>query len=285
MGKAVTMLSNTQNAKDYSLTLETSSGLSYYISRPLLDAHGILVVFTTRRGGLSPDPYSALNLAFHVGDNSDLVIENRKKVLGLFGLDLGRVVCAEQVHGTGVAYAGDSDAGCGALSLEESIKGVDALFSDCDRMPLLLFFADCVPVVLVEPEKRVVGVIHAGWKGVYGNITGNAIDAISSRLSASSKNMLAFIGPSIGSCCYQVGSDLVKKFSERFDSSDDWLFGDRIDLRIIVKKQLSDGGIPAANIHPCHDCCTSCNSEILYSHRNSGGKTGRQAALASILSK
>jgi len=270
------------NAVDYSLTLETSNGISHYVSRPLLDAHGISVVFTTREGGFSPEPYSSLNLAFHVGDDPNLVIENRKKVLGLFGLGLDRAVCAEQVHGTGVVYARDSDAGSGAFSVDKSIKGVDALFTDCDRMPLLLFFADCVPVILVEPEERVVGVIHAGWKGIYGNIIGNAIDAINSRLSVSSKNMLAFIGPSIGGCCYRVGSDLVKKFSERFNSSDDWLFGDRIDLRTIGKKQLSDGGIPAANIYSCHNCCTSCNGDTLFSHRASGGKTGRQAALVSI---
>jgi len=279
------MLSNTQNAKDYSLTLETSSDISYYISKPLLDTRGILVVFTTRGGGLSRDQYSSLNLAFHVGDNPDLVIENRKRALGLFGLDLGSVVCAEQVHGTEAAYARDSDAGCGALSADKSIKGVDALFTDCHRLPLLLFFADCVPVVLVEPEKRVVGVIHAGWKGIYGNIAGNTINAISSRLQVSSKNMLAFIGPSIGGCCYRVGSELVKKFSERFDLSDGWIFGDRIDLQTIVKKQLSDGGIRAANIYSCSNCCTSCNGDILFSHRDSGGKTGRQAALASILIK
>lgn len=270
------------NGTDYSLTLETSNGISYYISRQLLDAHGVLVVFTTREGGFSPEPYSSLNLAFHVGDDPNLVIENRKKVLGFFGLNLGRAVCAEQVHGTGIAYACDSDAGSGALSMDESIKGVDALFTDCSQVPLLLFFADCLPVVLVEPENRIVSVIHAGWKGIYGNIIGNTISEVGSRFSVSSKDLIAFIGPAIGGCCYQIGPDLVEKFSERFNRSDDWLLGNRIDLKAAGKKQLTDGGVPTKNIYSCYDCCTSCNSKNLFSHRASGGKTGRQAALVSI---
>ncbi len=274
-----------QQPANYDLTFETVNGISYYISKHLLEGHGILVTFTTRIGGVSRAPYSSLNLAFHVGDDPELVLENREIVCNLFGLEPARIVCAEQVHSNEVAIVTKRDIGKGALSLGGTIKGVDALVTDQRMIPLSLYFADCVPVILVELQKRIVSVIHGGWRGIYGNIIGNAAKTVVSLWPEHPAELLAFIGPSIGDCCFQVGEDLARTFSKRFRNSESWLHGDRIDLREIARMQLVESGVPAPNIYACEDCCTSCHNDSFFSYRADGGTTGRQAAMAAILRK
>lgn len=279
------MTTNGRRVTDYSLTFESSDGLSYYISRRLLDEHGMLAVFTTRQGGIGLGPYSSLNLAFHVGDDPRTVIKNREAVCRLFNLDPAVVTCAEQVHGSEIAAVTDLNAGAGAFSIEDSIKGVDALITDREFTPLALFFADCMPVILVEPQKRAIGVIHAGWRGVYGQIIERAVAAMVQRWLVSPGKLLAFIGPSIGGCCYQVGSDLRERFTERFDVSHNWLHGDKIDLRALGQSQLIKSGIEAGNVYLNNDSCTSCRNELFFSYRAESGKTGRQSALAAIVAQ
>ncbi|OIO84647.1 MAG: hypothetical protein AUK32_08400 [Candidatus Aquicultor secundus] len=274
---------NTYNTGNYGLTFEKSGGVDYFISRPLLDEHNILVVFTTRRGGVSTDPYASLNLAFHVGDNPDNVIKNRDIVCRRLGLDAARMVCAEQVHGAEVAVIGKFEAGRGAVSLKDSVPGVDALITADPFIPLTLFFADCVPVVLVEPNKRVISVVHAGWRGMYGEVIGNSIRMMVSTYGVHPSNFTAFIGPAIGGCCYQVGADVAEKFSHKFTHTASWLNGTTLHLKELSKLQLIENGIPPGNIYRCDGCCSSCRNDLFFSYRADGGTTGRQAAIAAIL--
>jgi YfiH family protein len=187
------------------------------------------------------------------------------------------------VHGDRVAIVKDPDIGAGALSFKNSIKGVDALISDRRLVPLMLFFADCMPVILVEPERRVIGVIHAGWRGVYSSIIENTVESISRGWAIEPDEIVAFIGPSIGGCCFQVSPDLLRKFSDLFGESQDWFNGDRIDLPALGRNQLIKSGVLADNIYLCNDCCTSCRNELFFSYRAEAGKTGRQAALVVIM--
>lgn len=268
---------------DYALTFEESGGLSYYVSRKMLEEHKILVVFTTRRGGVSAEPYTSLNLAFHVGDDKDNVIKNREIVSRHLGLDYARMICAEQVHGAEVAIVGVPEAGRGSMSLEDCIHGVDALVTADQLIPLALFFADCVPVILVEPDKRVVSVVHAGWRGMYDEVIGNSIRAMVSKYGVQTRDMVAFIGPSIGGCCYQVGLDVAMKFTHKFSPADGWLDGTSLDLHELGRMQLAQSGISPGNVYLCDNCCTSCHNDLFFSYRADGGRTGRQAAIAAIL--
>jgi hypothetical protein len=240
-------------------------------------------VFTGRRGGDSAGQFSSLNLAFHVGDDDKTVIRNREKFFAALGLDCKRAVCAEQVHGTQVVLAGNTDAGKGAMSFETSIKGADGLVTDQVQLPLALFFADCVPVILVDKKKRIIAVAHAGWRGIYGYIVNNAVKTLNALRSTQAKSLLAFIGPSIGGCCYQVSADLLGKFSARFGAYGNWLIEDRIDLRALAANQLAEAGLQTHNIYTCGSCCTSCENKEFFSYRADGGKTGRHAAIAAIL--
>ncbi|MHB8840174.1 MAG: peptidoglycan editing factor PgeF [Candidatus Aquicultor sp.] len=274
---------STGDTGKYSLIFEEADGLSYFISRPLLDEHNILVVFTTRRGGVSPDPYASLNLAFHVGDNPDKVVKNRDLVCRRLGLDATRMVCAEQVHGAEAAVVGELEAGRGAMCLQDSIPGVDALITADQSIPLTLFFADCVPVILVEPNKRVISVVHAGWRGMYGEVIGASVRTMVSAYGVHPGNLIAFIGPAIGGCCYRVGADVAEKFSHKFTDVAGWLDGATLNLRELGKMQLVGNDIPPGNVYQCDGCCSSCRNDLFFSYRADGGTTGRQAAITAIL--
>ncbi|MDI6716635.1 MAG: peptidoglycan editing factor PgeF [Actinomycetota bacterium] len=278
------MLSSKGKISDYSLEFKVTNGLSYYISSLLLEKHGILVVFTTRRGGVSAEPYASLNLAFHVGDDRDCVLKNREILCNTLGIDLKRMVCAEQVHGASVALVDEKAVGKGAFSIDESIPDTDSLVTGQENIPLALFFADCVPVILVEPKRRMIAVVHAGWKGIYKDIISNTLKLMSFDKSLDKKNLLAFIGPSIGVCCFKAGTELIRNFSARFNGQD-WLQKDRIDLRSLAKRQLIENCVLPKNIYACDNCCTSCRKDTFFSYRAEGGKTGRQAAMAMICSQ
>ena len=274
---------NNDDYSDYGLMRETVEGTSLYTSKALHAERGILVVFTTREGGYSRTPYNSLNLAFHVGDDDATVIQNREALCVLLGLDASRMTCAEQVHGNKVAVVDESIAGSGTVSLGEAVRGADALVTNLEAVSLALFFADCVPIVVVEPRHRIIGVAHAGWRGVHADIVENTINRMVEDWAVEPAGMIAFIGPSIGGCCYRVGEDLIKTFAEKFSDKKRWLHGGKLDLPALVYYQLEKAGIERAGIFSCEDSCTSCRNELFFSYRGDGGVTGRQAAIAAIL--
>jgi len=268
---------------NYTLTAESVNGIPVYMSKTLLEKYRILVAFSTRSGGWSGAPYDSLNLAFHVGDDETSVTHNREALCAIFDLDPSGLTCAEQVHGCEVAVVDRVAAGAGARSFDGAVRGVDALITDVESVPLALFFADCVPVVIVEPRQRVVGVAHAGWRGVYLGIAGRMLREMAMGWSLDPRTMVAFVGPSIGGCCYQVGGDLIERFTDRFPDVDSWLHDDRLDLPVLVRHQLRQAGIDRSSIFSCDDCCTACHRDALFSYRADGGVTGRQAAVAAVL--
>lgn len=272
-----------EDCPDYALTLETVGGMTLYTSKALREERGILVVFTTREGGLSLVPYNSLNLALHVGDDGVSVIRNREALCLLLGLNPARITCAEQVHGNDVAVVNESSAGSGAVLLEDAVRGADALVTNLEAVPLALFFADCVPVVVVEPRQRIIAVAHAGWRGVYANIVEKTTDKIAKCWAVEPGELIAFIGPSIGACCFQVGEDLIEKFVKIFPGKERWLDGDKLNLAALVGSQLEKAGIKRQNIFSCEDTCTSCRNDVFFSYRGDGGVTGRQAAIAAVL--
>ncbi|MBS3909357.1 MAG: peptidoglycan editing factor PgeF [Actinobacteria bacterium] len=273
---------NNDDYSDYGLTLEVVDGTGLYISKALREERGILVAFTTREGGASRAPYDSLNLALHVGDNDAAVIQNREALRALLGLDPALMTCAEQVHGGGVAVVDESIAGSGAVSLKEAVRGVDALVTNLEAVPLTLFFADCVPVVIVEPRRRVIGAAHAGWRGVYAGIVENTINRMVEDRAVEPADLTAFIGPSIGGCCYRVGEDLIKKFAEKFSDKERWFNGGKLDLPALVCYRLEEAGVGPAKIFTCEDSCTSCRTDLFFSYRGDGCVTGRQAAVAAV---
>lgn len=236
----------------FPLSFEKSKGpapqLSYLTSRDLRRERSILIAFTDRSGG---------NLAFHVGDDPAAVVRKRKSVMSALGVPVERLVCAEQVHGARVARVTEREVGRGSLSLNDAIPQTDALVTNLKHTPLAVFTADCLPVILVDPTRRVVGVVHAGRRGVYLAIVPETLTFFRETFSSAIKDVLAFIGPGIGRCCYPV------------------------DLRGTVRDQLVASGVARNQIY-VSEWCTSCQNNLLFSYRKDP-MCGRQAAVAAIL--
>jgi polyphenol oxidase len=262
---------------------ETVNGVRHHVAKGLLDEYDILVAFTGRTGGVSRGPYKDLNLGLNVGDNPEDVLKNRAIVGKILNIDASRLTCAEQVHGVEIATVDESNAGRGAYSFSDAIKGVDALITDEINTPLGLLFADCVPVVIIDPVQRIAAVAHAGWRGVYGGIVERVVESMQAQFQKTDiELLLAFIGPHIGSCCFKVSPELARQFGERFHTLKNWLKHDvNIDLGYLIKRQLTGCGILESNIGEVEEC-TSCANKSLFSYRAHEGKTGRQSAIVNV---
>lgn len=244
---------------------------------PGLAAHGV----TGRAGGVSAPPFDTLNLGLHVGDDNAAVRENRARAARAAGVSLDRMVCAEQVHGGRVHVVTAGDAGRGAGSLADAIAGADALVTDAPGLLLTLFFADCVPILLADPERRAVGAAHAGWRGLAAGVIGNTVAAMAGAFNSRPRNLLAAIGPGIGPCCYEVGEEVARHFDAAHRRPAGLAGRPRLDLPGAAAGVLVAAGLDPARIERC-GACTSCETERFFSHRAAGGRTGRMAAVIAL---
>lgn len=280
-------------------------GITVHTVPSLFEACGVGIAFTERAGGVSTDAFSSLNLASHVGDDASSVNENRRRLLQSIGVGaLGnRLTTAQQVHGTTIAEVDSAAAGSGASAISTDsgegtpagyavqaaprsahsaearppLPATDALWTVTPGIPLLLLYADCVPVILVRPSAPSVAVVHAGWRGLAGGIVGNAVRALAR--SHEAEGVLAFVGPHIGPCCYEVGADTLSHFDASLATITE--ASARLDLGAAVAADLERSGIPRGN--QCHlGICTAHNTDRFYSYR-ADGRTGRHGAIAVIL--
>jgi len=256
-------------------------GIAIHTDPALLETSGIGLAFTERGGGVSQGRFSSLNLAGHVGDSAGLVDRNRALLLESIGIAAlaNRLTTAEQVHGDRVVEVGRDDAGAGAsvCGSRPPIPGADALWTRRRGVPLLLLYADCVPVVLVRPSVPAVAVVHAGWRGAAAGIVSAAARVLAGL--PGDDDLAAFVGPHIGACCYEVGPEHVARFNPSFVTSVEdshWL-----DLGESVAADLERSGVPKLRWRDL-GTCTAHNTDRFYSYR-ADGQTGRHGALAVIL--
>ena len=163
-------------------------------------------VVTTRHGGVSVPPYDSLNLALHMGDEEEAVLENRRRATTALGAGVDDLVLANQVHGARVEVV--AGRGGGARSVLDAIADTDALVTTVPGLVLAVLVADCAPVVLFDPEARVLACAHAGWRGAFGGVIEATVGAMTS-LGADPQRLVAGIGPTIGRERYEVGADVV----------------------------------------------------------------------------
>lgn len=244
--------------------------------------HGI----STRHGGVSQGCFDSLNLGLHVDDDKAAVIENRRIFAQGLGLDFTRFVTCEQVHGDRIGIVTAKACGAGVTDFATAIPAADALITNVSNVPLMLFFADCTPILLADPVTKSVGLAHGGWKGTLGAIAAKTVLAMQENYGAQPENILAAIAPSIGSCCYQVGAEVAEKFRQEFPDFAEKIIKEKaagltLDLQLTNELQLIDVGLKAENIANAH-VCTACNNGQFFSYRADKGKTGRIAAVISI---
>jgi hypothetical protein len=268
-----------------SLSERSDGEVHALVDEALLRDHGIVVAFSLRSGGRSRAPYASLNLAGHVGDDPASVDENRARLLSALGMGRlrGRLTMAEQVHGTSIRTVSGAGVGLGAFAREGSappVPAADALLTIEQSAPLMLCYADCVPVVLVatDPGKG-VAVVHAGWRGALGGIVAEAARRLASETGGSTADLLAYVGPHIGPCHYEVDETRLSQFVNTFGTIA--AAQGRLDLGAVVSESLNGVGVPLSS--QCRaDMCTAERTDAFFSFR-AEGLTGRHGALACIL--
>ncbi len=265
----------------------TAEGVTFWTD-PHLAASGLVVAFTERTGGVSEAPFDSLNLAAHVGDEPEAVDQNRSRLMGALGIHglRERLVTAEQTHGDHVAQVADADAGSGAFAasagdvpFQAPIVSADGLVTTSANVPLLLLFADCVPVVLVVDDPVPgVAVIHAGWRGALARIPQKGAAALIRQTGATPSQVRAYLGPHIGKCCYKVSTTLSTRFHQTFDTIS--AVEETLDLAEAVRVSLCDAGLSPEMIVELGSC-TSDSTDRFFSYR-ANDVTGRHGALALI---
>jgi len=255
--------------------------------------------FSTRPGGVSDlEGKKVLNLGFAEWDTRKLVVENRRLFQSALNADNLALVTLTQSHSDVVQVFDSVPA--------ESCRG-DASATIRPGLLLGVQTADCVPILLVDPQKRAVSAVHAGWRGTLQRIVTKAIGKMQMQFGSRPDGLLAAIGPSIGGCCYEVGTEVATAFVSQFPNAADWFdelrTGDEpnplqwlngmppghqpapknvfLDLRKANRALLLDAGLPAQNIFVV-DLCTACRRDLLFSYRREGAVSGRLMSVVGI---
>lgn len=260
--------------------IKTSDNLCLYQFENLDRIPNLLHFVTTRSGGVSLPPFDSLNLGLHTTDNPDHVVKNRNILAQETGIEASHFLYASQVHSGDVKVID-------LVAIESGILAhnprTDATITNIPGICLMVMVADCVPVILFDPVKKVSAVIHAGWRGTVKHITTNTIVVMVDRFGSDPANIIAGIGPSIGPCCYEVGEEVKTVVEQSFGTTRGYLVMQEhstkpfFDLWYANHKQLTDCGVKPGNIETS-GLCTMCNHGTFYSSRASAGITGRFAA-------
>lgn len=268
--------------------LEEAAGKIPVLTFPLIRETGVAEgVFTTRLGGVSgqekgQEHLSSLNLSFTRGDRPENVRENFRRVADELGVTADRFVFTDQTHTDHVRVVTEADAGCG-LTRERTYQDIDALVTDVPGLVLSVFVADCVPVAVVDPVRRTIGLAHSGWRGTVAGITEKMIRCMTAQYGSDPKDLVCAIGPSICRDCYEISEDVAEQFARAFAGHESEILTDKhnghyqLDLWKANELVLRRAGVPAAHISVT-GICTCCNKEVLFSHRGAHGMRGNLGA-------
>lgn len=273
---------------NHSTCIREKNGVTY-LTFPLLEKEGLVYGFTTRLGGVSKGDCAAMNLSFTRGDKEEDVRENYRLMGEALGIDLNDAVLSHQVHKTEVHIVTEEDKGRGIRPKKERLFEIDGLMTDKKGIPLITFFADCVPLIFYDPVKRVIATSHSGWRGTVEKIGAKTIAMMESKMGCKREDILAVVGPSICQDCYEVSEDVALVFERVFSR-------EQYEQMIIDKKNgkyqldlwkanefiLLDAGVKREHLSVT-DLCTCCNPEFLFSHRASHGKRGNLSVILCLI--
>ncbi len=248
---------------------ERVDGVVLYRFDGLSGADGLLHAVLTRIGGVSQGHCATLNLGHTVGDDPADVDENHAIALGALGLEPGQTVSPHQVHGARVGVVG-------LAHLGTIQPATDALVTNTPGVPLLMRFGDCASVLFFDSARRVIGMAHAGWRGVVAGSVSATVRTMMEWFGCAPADLWAGIGPTIGPCCYEVGPEVVEAVEAACppgaDVARDVDGNTHLDLPGAVRAQLR-----AAGVEQIEDSglCTACRVGEFFSHRAEHGHTGR----------
>jgi len=296
-------------------------GLGWLESVRLRKLPWLVHAFSTRRGGLSPAPCAGLNLGFTESDRRERVEQNRRRFLEQLGGKDFVPASVRQVHSShSLVVTRDR-----ADQLAYQLPGIEVAVPAATHPPagdglmtaepgilLTIRIADCLPLLLADPQRRVVAAVHAGWRGAVARVIEKAVGDMRRTFGSDPQELIVAVGPSIRACCYEVGEEVVQAFHGTFADADQFfrtlpnrpeaandrhsiLFlsayppghapehvpAARLDLTAVARHQLARAGVKPANIWVA-DYCTACRTDLFFSYRQEGGCTGRHAAAIGI---
>jgi YfiH family protein len=258
--------------------------------------------FSIKPGGISDlNVEKVLNLGFTDWDSRENVLENRRRFQSALGANDLQLISLKQIHSDVIHLFNGAP--------HEPSKG-DASITNRPGLLLAVQTADCVPILLVDPKKRAVAAIHAGWRGTLARIAVKAIGQLQMNFATNPVDLLSAIGPSIGPCCYEVGTEVATQFHSQFADAPAWFdefrTGDEpnpvqwlnrmppghqpppknvhLDLKKANRAQLLAAGLRPQNIFTC-DLCTACRPDLLFSYRKQGPQSGRMMSVICIRSQ
>jgi len=253
-----------------------------------LEQDGFTNAFSTRLGGVSPMPDGSLNLAGFNEDDAENIYENRRRFLKLFDSDWTLTGCW-QIHSADVRIVSDEHDAQPKPGVLGDDQYCDALVSNAPKILLTVKTADCVPILIGDPKTGAFAAVHAGWRGTSASIVLAAITQLQSEYGARAKDLRAAIGPAANSCCYEVGSEVIDQFKERFPRSAH-LFTPtreghaRIDLQTANRDQLTGAGVSSDRIHIA-PLCTMDRTDLFFSYRREKKLHGRVGRLMSVIGR
>lgn len=249
--------------------------------------------FTTRIGGKSEKEFAAMNVGFGRGDDDKNVSENYHLFCTAAGFPAEQLVAGAQDHHTNVRRVGRAQAGIG-IWREKDMESVDGLITNEPDVPLVIYCADCVPLYFVDPTHRAIGLAHAGWRGTAAGMAKVMAERMGEEFGTKSTDLHVFIGPSICKECFEVDPPVAEEFlaipnSEHFVSAPmqlpaqdgETVMKYHVDLWECNRQYLLSAGVPAENI-TVGGVCTMCESDLLFSHRKTGGKRGSNCAVLAL---
>lgn len=235
--------------------------------------------FTTRFGGVSEGYLSSLNLGVHRGDDPKNVAKNYKILAQLLGIGCDDFVVTKQTHSDIVRVVDSSDRG--KCLIEGASAECDALVTNTEGIALVVFTADCTPILLHDPATGAVGAAHAGWRGTAADIAGKTVRAMVANYGCDPQNIRAAIGPNIAQCCFQTDADVphamlaafgkeampfIRKSGEKY----------YVNLKEMNALALRQAGVCQIEISAE---CTACQPDRFWSHRRVGNQRGSQGAV------
>jgi polyphenol oxidase len=252
-------------------------GTPYYSCRAFDDLPRLRHGFSTRGGGVIEVNESSLNLANASWDSPERVHKNRRHFLSALRLEDARLITLHQVHSNRVHIIEEN-------SDQWNQSEGDALITRADNTALAIKTADCLPVLMVDPESTVIAAVHSGWRGTLAGVLPQTISEMRRAFGCAPSDLLVAIGPGIRSCCFEVGSEVAELFDQAFQGSNlAKPIKDRpgkflLDLCGALRIQLKCAGVSPQN---CYDlgACTCCNTSEFFSYRAEGAASGRMMAV------
>ena len=249
-----------------------------------LEADGFVNGFSTRLGGVSEMPKDALSLAGFNDDAAENILENRRRFLKLFPGDWALAGCW-QVHGADVRVVESAQEAKPAENERGDTIYCDVIVSNATGVLAGVKTADCVPILLGDPVTGGFAAVHAGWRGTLATAVVAGVNRLVQQYNAKPENLRVAIGASAGPCCYEVGTDVIDAFTNRFSGAN--LFTTtrpghaKIDLLKANRDQLESAGVIPERIHIA-PICTMCRTDLFFSYRKEKslhGKVGRLMAV------